>query len=854
MSPRLLGRLLRVVSWPYWIEHGVRTALTIVGVALGVMTIVAVGDVSRSILIAYRNTMTSVAGGADLEVEGAGEGVPEEALSTVLTVPGVHDAAGLVEGFLPLADHPDETVYLVGIDFLGSQMWDTQLPRSALDLPDSLEFVARLDSIVVSRMLARRLGLEFGSRVTLVAPAGPRTGIVRGFLDDIPTTRLFDGAVVVMDLPAAQRLLGREARLDRIAIRLTDATSASKVRPALAGVLGAATVVHEPESRGEQAEQILFSLRSMLVVAASLAVIVGALIVYQAVSVSVQQRRRDLALLNAVGIPRSTLTLLTVVETAALAMLGVAIGVYGGTTLAGAAVGTVAAATSEIWTRVDADVVVHSLAGVGVAAGVGMAMALVASWLAARVTFSAPTIEALRPTGIPLEGPPRAGRRLLLATSCAAATWLIVLVPPRHRWLVVAVIILSQLVAYVGAAIVSPVLVARTGATLQQFAKRTRSLLFRMASDALPRVPRRAGMTVAAISAALAMAASVAGFVQSFENAWLSWLQQHFSADLFVGAGARFHLVAGPPMSLDIGAHIGAVPGVARVEGFRVIPAGVHGAQVFLESASLGPPGLPMVEGSWEEARRLLDDGDYALVSDNLAFRLSLHRGDLLHLDTPSGPRDFQIVGTFVDYLGSLDLGSVAVSRSMLSTVWNDSAANLYRVWLRPGEEASVVRRRILATLGSGYYVVTVGQFLESVRAVWARFFVAAWALELVATLVSVIGLINAQLATIIDRTGEIAMLRAIGVSASDVTSGVVIECATLGAIGGGLGLALGTMLSWQFVTVSMRLLTGWRIGFVLPLAPLLGGACLAAALSALAGAVPARAAARVQTHQLSVD
>jgi len=281
----------------------------------------------------------------------------------------------------------------------------------------------------------------------------------------------------------------------------------------------------------------------------------------------------------------------------------------------------------------------------------------------------------------------------------------------------------------------------------------------------------------------------------------------------------------------------------------------VQRAPVFLESVSLAAPGLPMVEGTWEEARRALAaDGDDVLVSDNLAFRLSLHRGGTVRLDTPSGPRDFRVAGTFVDYLGSLDLGSIAVSRTRLTALWKDSAANLYRVWLRPGEDAGAARRRIAAALGGGYYVVTVGQFLEAVRAVWQRFFVAAWALELIATLISAIGLVNAQLATIIDRAGEIAMLRVIGVSASDVTRGVVVECATLGAIGGALGLALGTMLSWQFVTVSMRLLTGWSIPFVLPLAPLLVGACLASALSAFAGALPARAAARVQTSQLSLD
>jgi ABC-type antimicrobial peptide transport system permease subunit len=106
----------------------------------------------------------------------------------------------------------------------------------------------------------------------------------------------------------------------------------------------------------------------------------------------------------------------------------------------------------------------------------------------------------------------------------------------------------------------------------------------------------------------------------------------------------------------------------------------------------------------------------------------------------------------------------------------------------------------------------------------------------------------------VIDRGPEISMLRTIGVSACDIVRSVILECGALGAIGGFFGLALGAMLSGQFVVVSMRLLTGWRLPFSLPVLPLLGAASLAVLVSSLAGWVPARAAARVQARQQSPD
>src|SRR5262249_61138500 len=101
------------------------------------------------------------------------------------------------------------------------------------------------------------------------------------------------------------------------------------------------------------------------------------------------------------------------------------------------------------------------------------------------------------------------------------------------------------------------------------------------------------------------------------------------------------------------------------------------------------------------------------------------------------------VEGTLVGYLGWLELGAVAVERSQVAGSWGDRFANLYRVWLSPGAAAPAVRHAVLGRLGSGYYAVTARQFLDGVRAVLDRFFLATWALELVPALVGVIGVVN---------------------------------------------------------------------------------------------------------------
>jgi putative ABC transport system permease protein len=409
----------------------------------------------------------------------------------------------------------------------------------------------------------------------------------------------------------------------------------------------------------------------------------------------------------------------------------------------------------------------------------------------------------------------------------------------------VTLIVITQAAAYGGAAIVGPAFVRASGRILQCVLAWVASLPFRLALENLPRSPQRAGATVATIAAAVGMAVTLAGLVGSFQAAWTSWLEHQFSADLFVGSGGRFRLGAGPAMDASLRADIAEVEGVATVEPFRVLPIRLGERPVFLQGISvrerLQHGGLQMVEGSLSAAASRLRAGEAVLVSDNLASRLGLHAGDAVDVPTPFGPRSFAIAGTFVDFVGSLDLGSIAVDHDQLRLVWGDRSANLFRVWIRPGASLLDVRRGILARIGEGgYYVATSSDFLRQVRSVLDRFFIATWGLQVIAALVAVIGVVNAQLATVLDRSIEIGMMRTIGVRRSDVTRAVVLECAMLGALGSVAGLVLGAMLGAQFVGISLRFVTGWRIPFFAPWTAGSAAILTAAVVSAVAGYVPA--------------
>ena len=402
----LLLHLLRVVSLPHWKEHWVRTVLTVVGVALGVATIVAVADINRSVSAAFEHMVATVAGASALEVTSDSGAVDEALVATVAGTPGVRAAAGLVETFVGQADRADESLYLLGMDVLGSPIWEAQLPRSAIDLPDELLFLSQRDSVLLGRAFADAHRARGGERA---AHRRRRAAWRRcASAGSSATSRRRACSTARSRSWTCRRRSGCSgARVRWIASPSSSSPAPPSSRSAAASPRrsGPHVEVAAPEARGAQLDKLLVSLRSMLIAAASFALIVGGAhrvpdrhgvggAAPPAVRAARRRRHRALGAHAPLpgrdrdaGDPRR--------RRRHPRRLG-----------AGVArrPGIVGAATSEIWFRVH---VAHAARSTQRPADRGrrsaFGIALAAAYVAARITFSAPTVEALRPSAVEAE-------------------------------------------------------------------------------------------------------------------------------------------------------------------------------------------------------------------------------------------------------------------------------------------------------------------------------------------------------------------------------------------------------------------------------------------------------------------
>ena len=851
-------RLLRLVSWRHMMRHRLRTLLTFLGIVLGVAVIVAIALVNRTLTGSFQRTIDLIAGKAVLQVENGESGLSEALFPAIRDTHGVADAAPAVEGFLPLVGAKGEKLYVYGVDFLAdSSIREHEFVGGSFTLDAALEFLARPDSIALTESFSRRLNLPVGARLRLATSRGVRDYTVRALLKEQGAAKVFGGSFALMDLPVAQIALGKEGKLDIVDLTIESGESVESVRARLQARVGGAAQALRPRERGEQVESLMTSFRVGLFFVSLVALFVGFFLIFNTVSVSVIQRKREIGTLRCLGILRRQILSLFVLEALALALAGSIAGVGAGFLLAQAALYSVGQTVNSLFFQFDAASGSAGFAeiAVGLAGGIGIALiaALYPAWQAARVTPLESARQAVwRPRSQGVSRATLIGLLLLLLAPALAV------VSPSGLGGVgkFTLGVVAMMLFLLGLSFLAPLFVSAWAGffwrALGRLPPRAGFLRneARLACDGLRRAPGRAGMTIATLMISLAAIFTVAAFVASVRESLLHWVDRMVTADLVVHAGAK---TAGPlnvPLREEFGAKLESIPGVAVVDYYRLIRSNYQGRPIMIESFSAERSArvrtLPMLSGDGARALRDLAAEKGVLVSESFQRKFGKKIGDAIRLATPSGPADFNIIGVYIDY--SSDSGSVLIERSLYKRFWRDDLVDAFDLWLARGAEPESVTAAINRGYGDEYqlFVSTHRELKANVVRLMEQSFSVNYAVEIVAVVVAIFSVINTLLASVLDRTREIGVLRAIGATRKQLRGTVMAEAGWIGILGGILGLIAGGIMSYHHVVYNTRFLTGWSFQYYYPTEVAVLSLIASVVLCLIAGYLPAKRAAAI--------
>jgi putative ABC transport system permease protein len=830
--------LLRLISWPYFKKHVLRTLLTVAGIVLGVAVFVAMHTANESVRFAFDATIDRIAGKTELQVTAGESGFEEGALETVQAADTVRVAVPVIEAVVSSGIAGEGSLLVLGIDMTGDRSlrdYDLDEGDEAV-IADPLVFLAQPDSIIVTREFADRNGLAVGSALPLGTALGERRFIVRGIMRSSGLATAFGGNLTIMDVYAAQLMFGRGRTFDRIDIGLKEGRTLVEAQEELARLLGPGFQIDAPSGRGQQFEAMTAAYSIMINISSLFALFIGMFIIYNAFAIAVTQRRGEIGVLRALGATRAEVRRLFLAEGVVLGIVGSAGGMAVGLLLARA----IAASISDLMLDVygvaqQTEEVAASPALLVTALVVGIVTSVVAAFLPARQAARVDPVQALQKGKYQVLSAGE-NRVRALAAGVLGAISIACLFAGESR----VVFYAGYACAIVVALLLGPFLSLLLARALRPILRGVRPVEGALAADSLIQAPRRTSASVAALMLSLAMVVAFAGMARASYESIIDWMDTALNPDLFVAPSQDIVIrtLRFPPGMKE---ELAALPGIARIQAVRNTRMVFRGTPVMIVATDVSSlaetvPREP-VAGDAREMYRLTAAGEGLIVSDNLAALKGLDLGEMVEIDAPGTTITLPIVGIVVDY--SDQQGTFLMDRRVFVEYWRDDSINVFRVYLDPGADLMAVKQRILERFAPErqVFVLTNAELKDYIIRVTDQWFALTSVQMAVAVLVAVLGIVNTLTVSITDRRRELGVLKAVGAGRGQIRQTIWMEALAVGTLGLALGFLLGAVNLYYILQVVHRDIAGMRFEYVFPVQVALGliptilGAAFVAAL-----------------------
>ena len=825
-----------------------RTALTGFAVVIGVAFVAGSFVFTDTINASFDELFKQVSKGVDVSVTakqpvegdfgGRIQPLPDGTLEKVESVDGVATAEPRLETEVTIFDKDGEPI---GGNGPPSIVFSQRAERFD---PYTYEDGGPADAVgqvTLDKATADRHDFHVGDMLRIAGRAPAREYEIVGI------TKLGDqnslGIVsMAMPLEEVQRIAARPGQLTEVAVAADDGTSPQQLKAAIAGALGGTAVVRTGEEEADKSaadiSDSLGFLTIALLVFAGVAVLVGGFLIFNTFAVTVAQRSREFALLRTLGASRRQVLNSVVVETLTIGFVASVLGILGGLLIAPGLRGLLASAGIELpstGTVVAARTIIAGLA-------VGMIATLVSGLVPARRATQVEPVEAMREAATPGARP--VGARRLLVSGLVIGLGLLALLVGLFAadGSNAAVLLgLGVVAMMLGVALLAPVLVRPLARFIGAPLQRLQGMPGRLARENAERQPQRTAITASALMIGLALVVFTAIFAAGLRGSINKVVDEQFSRTaLFVTHDDGFS-----PVAPEIAEQLREVPGVQVVSPTRFDQANVKGGGESIPVSGIDPSTItqlfdPELAQAAPDAFAQLRD-DQLLADDGWAKDHGFKVGDTLQVTTPKGTvLDYELAGTYDAKLGVL--GNITVTNASMTRDWNQPDDNFILVGGQGSADTLEQAAKDALKDFPVAKVQTLAQYKDETADQVNQLLGLVYALLALSVIVALLGIVNTLALAVHERTRELGLLRAVGMSKRQVRRMVRAESVITALIGAVLGLVLGIV----FAAIVSRPLE--EDGFVLtfPVLTLVILTILAAIAGVIAAIPPARRASKV--------
>ncbi|ABW30552.1 ABC transporter permease [Acaryochloris marina] len=820
-EPQSSNRPLWRMAWRRFQQRSLQYLLCLLGVALGVAMLVSIDLANGSAQTAFELSTDAIAGRATHQIESiAPAGIDESVYLQIRQQAGLTKTAPIVDGYVLAPDLGNQPLRLVGVDLFSEPPFRNYFAseNQTVGLAGLQTFLTEPNTIVLSTDVARRYQVDLGDTLTLdLAGRLVPVRLVGKVQPESTTTQRALSSLIFTDIATAQEILQRSGHLSHIDL----IAESEEDLDAIATLLPEDAKLETAAAQKNAVRQMTAAFRLNLTALSLLALVVGMFLIYNTVTFSVVQRRPLFGVLRCLGTTPRQLFTLIMGETAILGILGSVLGLGLGIVLARSIVGLITQTINDFYFVVS----VQQVAIPPVLLVKGMLIGISSALLAALV----PAIEAMRTSPQTILQRSSLENKVQKLLPWLFLSWVVITVIGigllrLKAGLVVAFAGLFAIV--LGSALLTPPV---TAALMKLVQPLTQSLgvLGRLAPRDIVRSLSRTSVAIAALMVAVSVIVGVSIMVGSFRVTVVQWLDQTLQADIYVTPPSTTANRVLGQLDPAVVAEMKRWPGLEDVVTYNdtdaTVTAFTYGDQTLEIERSIK---LISAEGDVSHGQRpyswrqdsidpwpALNRGEGVIVSEALLLKANLSDPPTsITIDSPQGPQTFPVLAVFYDY--SSDQGTVILDNDPFIQIWGDEGIASMGLFTAPDIDLDTVVEDLRERYQGRTDVVV--QSTRSLRdgslEIFDRTFAITQALRLLAVIVAFIGVLSALMSLQLERTREIGILRATGMTPQQLWWMTLLETGLMGNVAGFLAMPLGYVLAWILIYVINVRSFGWTL------------------------------------------
>ena len=762
--------------------------------------------------------------------------VDDALVEQIAAAPGVAGVAPRVEGYAQVLDADGKAVDDVGAGAApAGAAWTDVTALNPFELVDG-RGPASAGEVVIDRSLADEVGLAPGDGTTVLTASGPVDVEVVGVATFGDADNRAGNRTVLFTLEAAQELLGRAGTVDSIAVEAAEGVGQANLAREVGGALGGDTEVITGEAltieNGDRSNGDVDFFGTFMQVFAVIALLVGAFIINNTFAILIAQRTKELALLRAIGASTKQVRRSVALEALVVGVIASGMGLLVG-------IG-VAQGIKSLWSSFGIALpegpLVVSPTSLLLAFVVGVVVTVGSALLPARRAAKVAPVAAMRDVAVERTRPSK--RRIGLGLVLTAGSVLAVLFGITNG--TVPLVLGGALAGFFGVATLSPVLARPVMAVLAVALPRLTGIRGLLAKENARRNPKRTAATASALMIGVALVGAITVFAASGKWSVTHSFDEEFRGDLVVDTGAWMYGGVSPDLAEELAAseHVAAA-----------VPQQLTQAKVGEGVTELSGWPAATVEQAFDlgvSAGSLADMGENGLaVGAKHAKDKGYEIGTEVPISFTSGVEKMFVVRALFDHPDWV--WPVWIDRAAFAAAEPSALDNGIYVRAAEGADASALRSSvdsITAAYGNAE-VRDRAQMREEIASEFNAMLGFVYALLALAILIALVGIANTVSLSVIERTRELGLLRAVGMSRGHLRAMVRWEAALVAVYGTVLGLGIGLFLGWSLVFAIKE--SGIETArMVVPFGQLALIVAIAGSCGVLAALLPARRAARL--------